>query len=72
MRLRDRATLRGYLRLLGLSGRELAVRAGVGHATVNHLLTGRRATCSPATAHALADALRCPADVFFERSFSGT
>lgn len=66
VRVRDRSALRAYLRLLGLSERELAARAGVGHATVNHLLSGRRQTCSPRTAAALEAALACPPGVFFD------
>jgi transcriptional regulator with XRE-family HTH domain len=66
MRIRDSAALRAYLRLLGLSERALAARAGVAHATVNHLLSGRRRTCSPETAAAIEAALACPPGVFFE------
>jgi transcriptional regulator with XRE-family HTH domain len=66
MRVRDSAALRAYLRLLGLSERALAARAGVGHATVNHLLSGRRRTCSAATAAAIEAALACPPGLFFE------
>jgi transcriptional regulator with XRE-family HTH domain len=65
MTLRDRHTLRAYLRLLGLSERQLAVRADVGHATVNHLLSGRRTRSSPAVARALEQALGCPPGLFF-------
>jgi transcriptional regulator with XRE-family HTH domain len=66
MRVRDSAALRAYLRLLGLSERALAARAGIGHATVNHLLSGRRRTCSAATAAAIESALACPPGLFFE------
>lgn len=65
MFLRDPDTMRGYLRLLNLSERELANRAGIGHATLNHLLSGRRATCSARTAAALEHALACPDGLFF-------
>jgi transcriptional regulator with XRE-family HTH domain len=68
MHVRDCAALRAYLRLLGLSERALAARAGVGHATVNHLLSGRRRTCSAATAAAIESALACPPGLFFEAS----
>ena len=67
MRVRDRDTLRGFVRLSRLSERALAVEAGVGHATVNHLLSGRRDTCSAETARAIERALGCPRGVFFER-----
>lgn len=68
MRIRDPGALRAYLRLLGLSERALATRAGVGHATVNHLLSGRRQTCASSTARAIEAVLACPEGVFFERS----
>jgi len=66
MRLRDREAMRAYLRLMAMSERSLAARAGIGHATLNHLLTGRRETCSARTASALEAALRCPPGLFFE------
>lgn len=66
MRVRDPVALRAYLRLLGLSERALAIRAGVGHATVNHLVSGRRLSCTRRTAAAIEAALACPAGVFFE------
>jgi transcriptional regulator with XRE-family HTH domain len=66
VRVRDTTALRAYVRLLGLSERALAARAGVGHATVNHLLSGRRTTCSPQTAAAIEAALGCPPGLFFE------
>lgn len=66
MRLRDRDALKAYVRLLRVSERRLAERAGIGHATLNHLLSGRRATCSISTARAIESALACPAGLFFE------
>ncbi len=66
MRVRDPDALRSYLRLLGISERGLATRAGVAHATVNHLVSGRRETCTEATARAIEAALECPTGVFFE------
>ena len=63
---RDASALRAYVRLLGWSERELAARAGVGHATVNHLVSGRRTRCAATTAHAIEAALGCPGGVFFE------
>jgi transcriptional regulator with XRE-family HTH domain len=67
-RVRDASTLRAYLRLLGLSERALASRAGVGHATVNHLLSGRRRFCAASTARAIESVLACPQGVFFDAS----
>lgn len=66
MRLRDREALRAYLRMLAMSERSLAARAGIGHATLNHLLTGRRVTCTVHTARALELALSCPPGLFFQ------
>jgi len=66
MRVRDAAAMRAYLRLLGLSERELAARAGLAPATVNHLLSGRRTACSPRTAAAIEAVLGCRRGVFFE------
>jgi transcriptional regulator with XRE-family HTH domain len=65
--------MRAYLRLLGMSEREFAGRAGIGHATVNHLLSGRRTTCTERTAVAIETALGCPPGLFFEPAsrFSG-
>jgi transcriptional regulator with XRE-family HTH domain len=63
---RDGAALRAYVRLLGMSERSLATKAGIGHATLSHLLSGRRSTCSPRTASAIEAALACPAGLFFE------
>ena len=60
VRLRDPDALRAYVRLMGLSERALAARAGVSHATLNHLLSGRRTTCRPSTAWAIEAALACP------------
>lgn len=53
MQLRSRKVLAECLALTGLSERELARAAGLGHATVNHLLTGRRGGCSLDTARAI-------------------
>jgi lambda repressor-like predicted transcriptional regulator len=53
MRLRNRDVLVACLELVGISERELARRAGLSHSTVNHLLTGRRTSCSQATARAI-------------------
>jgi DNA-binding Xre family transcriptional regulator len=71
MQLRDRDTLHAYLRLLRLSERELAAHAGIGHATLNHLMTGRRSRCSAATAAAVEAALSCPPGLFFEPCYGG-
>jgi transcriptional regulator with XRE-family HTH domain len=56
---------------MGLSERALAVRAGVGHATVNHLLSGRRSGCSERTARAIEAVLECPPGLFFDAESAG-
>jgi hypothetical protein len=66
MRVRDPHALRAYLRLLGLSERALAARAGIAPATVNHLVSGRRRSCTSRTATAIETALACPDGLFFE------
>lgn len=66
MRVRDPVAMRAYLRLLGMSERELAERAGIGHATLNHLVSGRRSGCTQQTAAAIEAALGCPPGLFFE------
>ena len=55
--LRDRQTLAEVVSHSGLSERELARQASLGHSTVNHLLTGRRRSCSLHTARMIAGIL---------------
>jgi transcriptional regulator with XRE-family HTH domain len=71
MRLRDRQLLAQLVEGTGLSERELARQAGLGHATLNHLLTARRESCSVATALALSSALLCPPTVLFMAEHPG-
>jgi transcriptional regulator with XRE-family HTH domain len=63
--IRNKRVLRDYISLLGMSERELARRAGLSHSTVNHLLTGRRSTCTAGTAHAIEAALDAPGGLIF-------
>jgi transcriptional regulator with XRE-family HTH domain len=65
MLVRDHVALRRYLVLLSLSERSLAQKAGLAPATVNHVVSGRRATCSPQTARAIEGVLGCPPGIFF-------
>lgn len=67
MQLRSRRALTDYIGLLGISERQLARTAGLSHSTVNHLVTGRRSTCSPRTAVAIERALECPPGLLFSR-----
>ncbi len=66
MQLRSRDALIICLEATGMSERHLARVAGLGHATVNHLITGRRTRCSPATALAIEKALGCEDGTLFE------
>lgn len=66
MQLRSREALIICLEASGMSERQLARVAGLGHATVNHLVTGRRTRCSPATALAIEKALGCEEGTLFE------
>ncbi len=65
MQLRSRQTLIDFLDASGLSERQLARAAGLGHATVNHLFTGRRTTCSLGTARAIERVFDCAGGVLF-------
>jgi hypothetical protein len=65
MRLRSRLALVGLIDGAGISEREVARRALLSHATVNHLVTGRRTTCSLATAVAIETVLAArPGTIF--------
>ncbi len=66
MQLRSREALIICLEASGMSERQLARVAGLGHATVNHLVTGRRTRCSPATAIAIETALGCGEGTLFD------
>jgi transcriptional regulator with XRE-family HTH domain len=65
MQLRSRRALGDYIDLLGLSERQLARSAGLSHSTVNHLVTGRRDSCSLRTAVAIERVLNCPPGLLF-------
>lgn len=66
MQLRSREALILCLEATGMSERQLARVAGLGHATVNHLVTGRRTRCSLATAIAIETALGCGKGTLFD------
>jgi plasmid maintenance system antidote protein VapI len=63
--------LADYIRLLGLSERGFARRCGLSHSTVNHLITGRRATCSAETAAVIESVLNCPPGLLFSSDDRG-
>jgi DNA-binding Xre family transcriptional regulator len=51
-----------------MSERQLARVAGLSHATVNHLITGRRTGCTLATAHAIEAALGVGPGILFDNA----
>jgi plasmid maintenance system antidote protein VapI len=65
MRIRSRTMLADYIELLGLSERAFAKKCQLSHSTVNHLITGRRATCSVETAAVIEANLGCPPGLLF-------
>lgn len=73
MRLKSRRALREYCEFHHLSGRQLALKAGLKPAIVGHLLRGGasgRDTCNLKTARAIEEALGCPPGFLFEPSLS--
>lgn len=67
--LRDRKVIWFVIETARISERELARQAGLSHATVNHLLSGRRGTCSAKTGQAIEEALHLSKGALF-RAFS--
>lgn len=65
VRLIDRAVLVELIDGSGMSERELARRCGLSHSTVNHLVTGRRDSCSAQTALGIEFALGAPPGSLF-------
>lgn len=76
MRLKSRRALEEYVEFHNLSVRTLAAKAkrkdgtSLKPAIVGHLLSGRRSTCSLATARAIEEALGCPPGFLFEAQMS--
>jgi len=66
MQLRSRDALIICLDATGMSERQLARTAGLSHATVNHLVTGRRTGCTLVTARAIERALGVGEGTLFE------
>jgi DNA-binding Xre family transcriptional regulator len=65
MQLRSRQALVDCIDARDVSERQVARDAGLGHSTVNHLVTGRRRTCSLRTALAIERALDCAPGALF-------
>jgi transcriptional regulator with XRE-family HTH domain len=68
MQLRSRNALVICLEATGMSERHLARVAGLSHATVNHLITGRRTGCTMRTARAIETALGVGEGTLFDSS----
>lgn len=69
--LRSLRALREFMAFHGLkSGYALAKKAGILPGTVNHMLSGRRDTCSLETARAIEEALGVPTGFLFEPRMS--
>jgi transcriptional regulator with XRE-family HTH domain len=69
MQLRSRDALIICLDATGMSERQLARVAGLSHATVNHLVTGRRTGCTLATARAIETALGVGEGTLFDNTY---
>ncbi len=71
MRLSSRSVLVERLDLRDMSERELARRSGLSHSTVNHLVTGRRNSCTAQTALLIEFALgAAPGSLFIPQTES--
>lgn len=66
MRLKEPKMLREYMRYKRMTIRELAAAAKVSRASVGHLHSGARNTCSPRVASAIERALDAPPGLLFE------
>jgi transcriptional regulator with XRE-family HTH domain len=66
MQLRSREALIVCLEATGMSERQLSRVAGLSHSTVNHLVTGRRTSCTLRTARAIERTLGVAAGILFD------
>lgn len=58
-------SLVGYMSFRGYTVRALAEKAGCSPTAISFLRTGKRKTCRPNTARAIAKALDCPVESLF-------
>ncbi len=66
VRLISNDALKSYMQFRGFrSVNELAMRIGVSKATIGHLHSGARRTCSPKTARLIEEALQAPPNSLF-------
>lgn len=71
VKLKSRRALQEYMEFHRIqSGYALAKKAGILPGTVNHLLSGRRNTCSLRTARSIEEALQCPPGFLFAAGMS--
>lgn len=71
VRLRSRRALVDFMNFHRIkSAYELARRAGLKPGVVGHIVSGRRTTCSLATARAIEEALQVPTGFLFEPRMS--
>ncbi len=63
--IRNRERLADLIDRSGLSERAVARTVSLSHSTVNHLVSGRRTSCSVTTAHAIAHVLGVDAKRLF-------
>ncbi|OCB09339.1 hypothetical protein A5717_26275 [Mycolicibacterium porcinum] len=54
------------------SGRQVARYSGVHPSFIDHLLSGRRSSCTPQVADRIAEALRVPTGVLFDEVLTST
>lgn len=65
VRIISHEALASYMSYRGLSVRELAMKTGIHRAAIGFLRSGKRHTCTPENARAIAKALDVPVDVLF-------
>ena len=65
MKLISRRVLRDYMKYRRVSIRELAEQCGVAKATIGHLHSGARDTCSSTTAAVIEESLNAPPGSLF-------
>lgn len=65
MKLTSGATLRALMDQWGLSNADVALAAGVQRTFISALVNGRKNSCKPDTAKAIAHCVRVPVEVLF-------
>lgn len=65
VRLISHHSLASHMTYRGLSVRDLATRTGINRSSIGHLRSGKRNTCKPEHARAIAKALDVPIEALF-------